>query len=838
MRLGRKPAQPKTQTEPKLVLPGTALGTFWVRVFLGVALAILCGLLGLAVLDNSREREVRQQQADLNSRILLEQVAQPIRLYREMLTGIALDPELVRLFTTADAAGLKAWERTLTALIPGALRVRLLAPGHDKAEPESTPPLSFASLALLRAAEVNDGPTPLELHQSKTAQAHLAAAIGVRDDDGNLVGLIHLATQPAPIRGPIQTLQPEQGRIELRQRVEDNNVTQYANAGEFREGDADILLSIPHSTLQLAHWYDKEANQDSRWLGNAAILLLSLLLGGLFMGWQYLSLRKALEMDKARLLRTLDETLAGHNPGRPELQLRDFNMLLELIMQRLKGPLPPRPATGVGASGTRQSPDSAATATDRGEPDARSPVFPEEAVGGLPEVIFRPHDIQGVVGKTLTAGIVRELGCAIGSQAHDLGQQTVIVARDARDSGPDLLKALIEGLNASGRDVIDLGMVPIPVLYFSVHHLGSDSGVMLTAGHNSPDCNGMKVILGGEALSGDGIHALGERVEQGNLLQGDGTSQTQDLVPDYIQRITEDVGLARPMKVVLDCGSGTASLVAPQLFRALGCQVVELYCEVDNSFPGHMPDPSRPENLKPLREAVTREQADLGLAFDADGGRLGVVDPEGGIVWPDRVLMLLAADVLSRNPGGDVIFDVRCSRALASHILQNGGRPVMWKSSHSLLKEKLRETGALLAGEWSGHIIFRERWYGFEDAMYAGARLLEILTVDPRGPAEVFAELPAYIGTPELFLDLEEGQQYQIMDQAQHKAKLLGNAKLTTIDGLRAELEDGWGLMRAANTRPALGFRFEADSEPALERIQGLYRKLLAEVAPNLHPPF
>jgi phosphomannomutase/phosphoglucomutase len=456
----------------------------------------------------------------------------------------------------------------------------------------------------------------------------------------------------------------------------------------------------------------------------------------------------------------------------------------------------------------------------------------------VPSIIFRAYDIRGVVGDTITPEVVFELGRAIGSQASDQGQQSVLVARDARPSGTELSQALAAGLNASGCDVLDLGMVPVPVLYFATHFLATDSGVMVTGSHNPAEYNGLKVVVGGESLSGERIQALRERIEAGDLLEGKGGMQTRDLVPDYIERIAEDVGLARTLKVVIDCGNGCPALVAPDLFRALGCEVVELGCDVEPGTATRPADPSRPENLKALQNAVVSERADLGLAFDGDGDRLGVVDSRGRIIWPDRVLMLLSADVLSRHPGSDVIFDVKCSRALASQILQHGGRPVMWKSGHSLLKAKLRETGALLAGEYSGHIVFQERWYGFDDALYAGARLSEVLALDPRSSAEVFADYPESLGTPELLLPVADGEQFRVMERAHQRVDLLDGAKLTTIDGLRAEFEDGWGLMRASNTTPALAFRFEADSEQALQRIQELYRAVLAEVAPELVAPF
>jgi phosphomannomutase/phosphoglucomutase len=360
---------------------------------------------------------------------------------------------------------------------------------------------------------------------------------------------------------------------------------------------------------------------------------------------------------------------------------------------------------------------------------------------------------------------------------------------------------------------------------------------MVTGSHNPLQYNGLKVVLGGDTLSQDSIQGLRERVERGNLLQGEGGRQEQDLLPDYLGRILDDVRLARGMKVVVDCGNGVAGLVAPDLFRALGCEVIELFCEVDGSFPAHHPDPSVPENLQALVLEVQAQGAEIGLAFDGDGDRLGVVDGEGNIIWPDRLLMLLAADVLSRQPGADIIYDVKCSRHLASEILAHGGCPVMWKTGHSILKAKLKETGALLGGELSGHIVFKERWFGFDDALYAAARLLEVLSVDSRTPAEVFAEQPRSVTTPELKVDMQEGQPAMVMRRLMSEAQFPG-AEVSLTDGLRAEFEIGWGLVRASNTTPSLVFRFEAENEAGLMEIQKMFRKNIADLAPEVQLPF
>jgi phosphomannomutase/phosphoglucomutase len=414
-----------------------------------------------------------------------------------------------------------------------------------------------------------------------------------------------------------------------------------------------------------------------------------------------------------------------------------------------------------------------------------------------------------------------------------------MVARDTRASSKGLAESLVEGLRATGRDVVDLGVGPTPLLYFATRYQGDGSGVMVTGSHNPPEFNGFKVVIGGATLEGEQIAALRERILEARFATGDGDYSLHDLKAAYINRIDEDVALARAMKVVLDCGNAAAAVVAPDLYRALGCEVIERDCDAQAGFPGgRVPDPTRPECLEALRQRVVAEGADLGLAFDGDGDRLGVVEASGKIVWADRVLMLLAADVLSRHPGTDVVFDVKCSHHLAAEILNRGGRPVMWKSGHSRLKAKLKETGALIAGEWSGHIIFQDRWYGFDDALYAGARLLEVLALDPRPTPAVFAAFPESLSTPELFLPLAEGEAERVMAAILELAPRLKGVKVNTVDGLRAEIESGWGLVRASNTQPTLAFRFEADDPVALERLKGLYRKLMQHAAPELTVPF
>jgi len=450
----------------------------------------------------------------------------------------------------------------------------------------------------------------------------------------------------------------------------------------------------------------------------------------------------------------------------------------------------------------------------------------------LPAEIFRAYDIRGIAGRTLTPEIVRAIGRALGAMATRFA-----IGRDGRHSGPLLADALAQGMNEAGADVIDIGMAPTPVTYFAAHHLGCGSCVSVTGSHNPPDYNGLKMVVDGHTLSGEEIQAVRRKAEAAPAPRAPGRRSGASVLDAYVERIVGDVKLARPMRIAVDCGNGVAGMIAPRLFRALGCEVEELYCDVDGDFPNHHPDPSHLENLVDLIARLKAGGSELGFAFDGDGDRLGVVTKDGEIIFPDRQLMLFAADVLSRNPGAQIIYDVKCTRLLAPWIERHGGRPLIWKTGHSLIKAKLAETGAPLAGEMSGHTFFKERWYGFDDALYAGARLLEILSRAADGSA-VLKALPNAPSTPELNWKLAEGEPHALVAQLQAAKPFPGAKSILTIDGVRVEYTDGFGLARASNTTPVVVLRFEADTEAALARIQQVFRAALQPLKPDAPLPF
>lgn len=590
----------------------------------------------------------------------------------------------------------------------------------------------------------------------------------------------------APLKQRFDAVSPAGGRLDLRQGDDRGNVQLYSHGAASAEAEA-VGKPVPGSAFSVGAGLP----------GAFIVLPRSWLLGGLL-------------------------ALLGLGGGIHLLRLR-LRWKAEPEAEEPDVPLPARQA-----------------APARVKPLELPPAPPVAAPASMDPSIFRAYDVRGVVGKSLNRDVARALGQSIGTLMGEKGLREIVVGRDGRLSGPELAGALAEGLREAGVDVIDVGAVPTPVVYYAAYRFNTGCGVAVTGSHNPPDYNGFKIVVGGETLSEGAIQDLYQRIASGALAGGGGGSVRQvDVVPDYIEKIVSDVLAERRLKVVVDCGNGIPGAIAPQLLEGVGCEVVPLYCDVDGTFPNHHPDPSDPHNLEDLVHAVRQTGADLGLAFDGDGDRLGVVSRSGEIVYPDRLLMLFARDVLSRQPGATVIYDVKCTSHLKGQILDAGGSPLMWRTGHSLIKAKMRETGAELAGEMSGHFFFKERWYGFDDGIYAAARLLEILAGDLEGRSaeEIFATLPKSTSTPELKVELAEGEHYRFMDKLRQQASFEG-ASLITIDGLRADWPDGWGLVRASNTTPVLVLRFEADNPAALKRIQQVFRRQLLAVDATLNLPF
>jgi phosphomannomutase/phosphoglucomutase len=599
----------------------------------------------------------------------------------------------------------------------------------------------------------------------------------------------------APLRQRFDSVSPAGGRLDLRQGDDRNSVQLFSHGSASAEAEASgkpiagsvfsVGAGLPGAFIVLPR----------SWFLSGLLALLGLGGGGYLLWLRLRHLRVSVPVE------------AEEPPAQPD--------------QEVAVPAP-----------VRARPPSA--------PPARAPAPKVAATASVDPGIFRAYDVRGVVGQTLDSDVARALGQSIGTLMGEKGLREIVVGRDGRLSGPELAGALAEGLREAGVDVIDIGAVPTPVVYYATYRFNTGCGVAVTGSHNPPEYNGFKIVVGGETLSEGALQDLYQRIAGGALASGGGGGLRQvDVAPDYIEKIVSDVLAERRLKVVVDCGNGIPGAIAPQVLEGVGCEVIPLYCDVDGTFPNHHPDPSDPANLEDLIHAVRQTGADLGVAFDGDGDRLGVVTRAGEIIYPDRLLMLFARDVLSRQPGATIIYDVKCTSHLKGQILDAGGSPLMWRTGHSLIKAKMRETAAELAGEMSGHFFFKERWYGFDDGIYAAARLLEILAGDlsGRSPEEVFATLPKSLSTPELKIELAEGEHYRFMDKFRQHASF-EDASLITIDGVRVDWPDGWGLVRASNTTPSLVLRFEAADEPALKRIQLAFRKQLLAVDSRLTLPF
>ncbi|MBT5030925.1 MAG: phosphomannomutase/phosphoglucomutase [Proteobacteria bacterium] len=459
----------------------------------------------------------------------------------------------------------------------------------------------------------------------------------------------------------------------------------------------------------------------------------------------------------------------------------------------------------------------------------------------FPAEIFKAYDIRGIVDKSLTVELAHQIGQSIGTEAIINNQTAIVIGRDGRLSGPKLAKALADGIRDTGIEVVDIGVAPTPVIYFASYELGIPSCVAITGSHNPPDYNGFKMVIDGMTLSAERIQVIRQRIQNEELItvtsDKRGAYSSREIIPEYLRRIISDVKPARKIKLVIDCGNGVAGATAPQLFEQLGCEVTTLFGEVDGNFPNHHPDPSKLANLQDLIKAVKDQSAELGFAFDGDGDRLGVVTAQGKVIWPDRQMILFARDVLKRNPAAEIIYDVKCSRTLPREIEAAGGKATMWRTGHSFIKAKLKESGAQLAGEMSGHIFFKERWYGFDDGCYAGARLIELLSNIDQTPSEIFDELPDSVNTPELQIEMQEGEHYTFMNELIQNASF-NHAHVSTMDGIRVDFDDGFGLIRPSNTTPTLVLRFEADDADALERIQSRFRALITDTRSDVIPPF
>ena len=786
--------------------------------------------------------------------------------YNLQLSSIAQTPKVIAALMTDTGAQLKQLKeiaKDLRPAFPASVRLRLLKKGKlTNIETTGDIPISYSGLDLIRRAEQENQAINEAIKIKDAWHIMIVNPIHQSNDKETVIGTVYLIINPAQISHEFTSNTNNQGNTALLQTFKENKPQTIITAGDGNEGAFAITTKIDNTPWSVLFTpsitlLNKQKISNSTlmysFLGCSIFFIISVLLA-------YLKFSLTLTKNIQEFGLYLEGVLAGKSPLKePILSFPQLQHILENIMT-----LKPRKTPEVNDSDGEIHQEASATQEanavnsshqendifdiDTQDEDEDFLNLSEEdnapnnsatankktlAVSGINAQIFRAYDIRGVAGTEIKDDDVINIGRAIGSEVLDQQQSSIIVAADGRLTSPNYVLLLTQGILSTGCNVINIGMVPSPVLYFATHTLSTNSGVVVTASHNPPEYNGFKIVINGKSLFDEAILSLKERINNRQFHSGTGTVSKTDVIADYIERITSDIALADSIKVVIDCGNGVAGNIAPQLFEELGCEVIPLHCDVDGNFPNHHPDPSDIKNLEDLIAKVLETGADLGIALDGDGDRIGVVTAKGNVILPDRLLMLFAKDIVSRNPGTDVLFDVKCTRHLNSVISSYGGRPVMWKTGHSFMKEKMIETGALLGGEFSGHIFFKERWFGFDDGIYSAARLMEILTVRDQDIDSVFDAFPTGVSTPEIRIDMVDEIKFTFIQDLQNKGDF-SSGSITTIDGIRVDFSDGWGLVRASNTTPAITLRYEAENEEALERIKKIFKSQMLLVDSTL----
>ncbi len=805
----------------------------------------------------------RQDVANTTTKNTALRFASQVETYSLVLNGIAKDPALINSFNSKNLQALEKRAADLKAIFPKALRVRLLPSTTSQPDKSAEPHFTYACLDLLNQSRKDSALVHVEMHEIEGKQQHIDIMKAVTSR-GGIIGYIQLAVDSSLLDTWTKNVAGK-SLLEVHQKIDDEKNYLIAKAGSGTRNGTHAVIDIPGTHWQIETWASYEGSESAFNLGMVFALVMGLTLSGIVVFVLRQLLHKELNSDLEKYLMLITGTLKGVKKHQFDFSLTEFKQAASQVMNvRLDHANFDRERDTEDNKNSKSTQDFLSDSdpmfmakdaiqleelddasvlekfntTDSQDSSEKKKTTPPANLPILPEEIFKAYDIRGIVGETLTVENILFIGHAIGSEAKARGLDSIVFARDGRLSGPELGKSLVTGLMASGLKVIDIGMLPTPALYYAAAELANGTGVMLTGSHNPPNYNGIKMVLGGETLAGDVIQSLRLRIINDDLNLGEGSYANEQVLDKYIERIVSDITLKRKMKIVIDCGNGVAGAVAPKLFTQLGCDVTPLFCEVDGNFPNHHPDPSQPENLSDLITAVKKQNADLGIAFDGDGDRIGVVSGDGKIIWPDRLMMLFAKDVLSRNPGANIIYDIKCSSNLRTVIEEEGGKPLMWKTGHSLIKAKMKETKALLAGEMSGHIFFKERWYGFDDALYSAARLLEIIAAQLRQARVVFSGLPDSVNTPELKIHMQEGEHFRFMERLIEKSVEFTNAEVTLIDGIRVDYADGWGLVRASNTTPCLVLRFEGKNKKAMGKVQKKFREVLTALQPDINLPF
>ncbi|MEE2733626.1 MAG: phosphomannomutase/phosphoglucomutase [Pseudomonadota bacterium] len=781
------------------------------------------------------------------------------------------DSALVR-DALSNGVNVEQREQELQALFPAASSVHIFKKGKAQKDASSVPPISFAQLDMVAKSDKKNNAVP-EIHQHDN-RSYLTIVKAVRSGE-KIIGSLLVSFELDALKASLPELKAEQGYVEVIQTFSNKPQVMYTSGNpQHKTGPGyEAKGQVPHWSARFfpaASTNIIASGSTTAWILVAVSVILVLALSGT----SYFLLNRSLQSNAMALAAFLQAQLQKGKSDKPFTLgifaslaqtlgrlLSDYETKVARQLDKAKAAAAANPASGKGAmpdfepnyrnddvldmdmdlDGDDHDLLSAAAEIDDSplqleDVQVAEPQMASIDVSVAPE-IFRAYDIRGIVGDTLDQDVAYALGAAIASEAKEAGQEAILVARDGRHSSQELAESLADGIQSTGCDVIDLGMVPTPVLYYATKTQRTQSGVMVTGSHNPPEYNGFKIVINDETLAQDRIQALRKRLDKGKLVKGQGRYEAMDVVPEYMERICSDVVLAKPMKVVVDTGNGVAGPLTNQLLEALGCMVTPLFADVDGDFPNHHPDPSAPANLQDLIRTVQAEGAELGLALDGDGDRLGLVTQSGKIIWPDRMLMLYARDLLARNPGADILYDVKCSRDVAELVSNLGGRAIMCATGHSLMKAKMKETGAVVGGELSGHIFFNDRWYGFDDAIYSAARMLEILSMEPFESDQVFAEFPEKVSTPELHIQVSDANKFKIMEKLESQGNFEGG-NLVKVDGVRVDFPDSWGLIRASNTTPVLVARFEGDTEAALETVKSVFREQLLAVEPSLNISF
>lgn len=831
-----------------------------IAVAAGFVLAALAAILVLQTGVNGNHRSILGTS-------LANEVAQQVNIKEaqtaELLRTIATN-DMVRDAVRASQSERLVIEARVQSLIPRAVKVSIFPRGAAKID-QGYPPFNFTALDLVNRAETGDNPTMEAISTAPRLEGEkwIISATPIDTAAGDIVGTLFVYLDPSIISDLLTNGQSGEAAV-MQQMGADSKPVVRVGAGA--RDTYTVELNNPNWHLQFSPSRQLASSTPTSIVLYALppLAMLILALAGVFVGAGRTA--SAIQSNLSKLSDQLGRATTGkYDEGEyslPGFLNVDLQIKPLIALANTAKPATAKPAKKTTkAVAAKAKPESEIVEIQMDdsveEVEMDDDMFDdlleeepedeptedlleglnEESKGqpsaSISEEIFRAYDIRGVVGVTLSEDIATKIGQAIGSEALALGQQSIIVGYDGREYSPALAEALITGITAAGADVINVGAVPTPLVYFATNNSETQSGVVVTGSHNPPEYNGFKVVLNGKTLVEEEIKAFYQRILNNDYASGEGSVRNLDIVQEYVDAITDDVVVAQPLKVVVDCGNGIAGSVIPELLDALGCEPVPLYCEVDGNFPNHHPDPTKPENLEDLIITVKSQEADLGIGLDGDGDRIVAVTAEGDIVWPDKLLMLFAKDVVSRNPGSDVVYDVKCSRHLNNIVSGFGGRPIICRSGHSYVKQKISETGAMLGGEFSGHICFTERWYGFDDGLYSAARLLEIVGAQEAGLSDLLKEFPDSVMTPEIHIPVDDSAKFDIVEQMTENADF-EDSTVTNIDGLRVDFADGWGLIRASNTEPALTLRFEADSEEALEDIKEGFRELLEEVNKEL----